>query len=894
VMEEATHLKDLTDAIVYEEVSISPSSVMDLDKWLREREGDVEVIASHLTSIVRALRDKKNTVPYMDEDKFREAFSRFPREYLTSKYIHLNLGAKAEVSHPDFEHPIKLTFIFQRDNVLGSHKLGNDLIHRIKITIPEKRNYSIKDLNEVRDTVRHELVHAVQEEIGTRNYLADRGGLPSSKRDTRFRQHDRAGQKNLRRKLEQSGLDPSLANFHALDDVEFYTRLLDEVEEFKSTTIIKNTNIHKWIKKSPFFRSLRHFKRKNWDKAVGLFYQAVTSGGVYTHEGSEARVARKIVQDLAGVQTWVSKNRQDQIQNDTSSPEPSRLDYQDGKPQRDRVLPLPSGHPKGRDEQRLGPPVSNTPSDSSGASLNYSMKSNPNAIPNQPDGKPLHQRPRSSGLPGEEYGHPYIDSKNTTGLARRPRMAFFEDGDLFDEEEFFDESERLAVGRAKINLKPPRKKQREQKGILRRKTTINYARKKRKDRGQMKRDNKRYYLRNKTRILRYQENRRNKPRLHQRLTGGGNSTMAQKNKRNKKAMYRDAVRSVLSNMYREYPMEVVQHLDFYPDERLSSEIESSELMARSRPKRGPGSRSTLKQQKGRYRRRKAPNSKMKQQKRKNRRYYKKNKTSIKRKVKQWRRKNKSKLKRYVRPKKKMRVKRRRASLDMFLYTYPLNQCVIDQVLLSIEGLTPCTRYVSLKDQNNTQYEMPLREFYYSADWDSEQEEDQFDNFITDFVLEEKESMSRRASQNLNSLTTLQVLLALLRSAHWSHWTSHWQVKGESQYGDHQLLERIYTGLIEEIDTLAEKIVGMYGANGVEPVEQAQLMANNILPLTEAHSERDPIRRALIIEEALQKCFYNIYNHLKEMKALSLGMDDFIMSIANEHETNLYLLRQRLR
>ena len=71
VMEEATHVKDLTDDIVYEDVSISPSSVMDLDKRLREREGDVEVIASYLTSIVRALRDKKNTVPYMDEDKFR-------------------------------------------------------------------------------------------------------------------------------------------------------------------------------------------------------------------------------------------------------------------------------------------------------------------------------------------------------------------------------------------------------------------------------------------------------------------------------------------------------------------------------------------------------------------------------------------------------------------------------------------------------------------------------------------------------------------------------------------------------------------------------------------------------------------------------------------------------
>ena len=82
--------------------------------------------------------------------------------------------------------------------------------------------------------------------------------------------------------------------------------------------------------------------------------------------------------------------------------------------------------------------------------------------------------------------------------------------------------------------------------------------------------------------------------------------MTQKNNRSKRAMYREAVKSVLSKMFREYPMEVVQHLDFHPDERLSSEIESSELMARARPRKGPGSRSTKKQQRERMRNRKEP------------------------------------------------------------------------------------------------------------------------------------------------------------------------------------------------------------------------------------------------------------------------------------------------
>ena len=230
VMEKATYVKDLIESVLgYGDVSISPSSVVDMDKWAREREGDVEIIASYLTSIVRALRDKKNSTPYRHKDQFEKALAQFPREYLTSKNIHLNLGAKAEVTHLEFQFPIALKFVFQDSNVLGAYTLGNDLVHRIKITIPEKRKYSKKDLEDVKDTVRHELVHAVQEEIGNRNYLAEKGGLPSAKRDKRFMQHDVKGQNKLRKELKQLGLDHSLADFHALDDVEFYTRLLDEV-----------------------------------------------------------------------------------------------------------------------------------------------------------------------------------------------------------------------------------------------------------------------------------------------------------------------------------------------------------------------------------------------------------------------------------------------------------------------------------------------------------------------------------------------------------------------------------------------------------------------------------------------------------------------------------------
>lgn len=158
--------------------------------------------------------------------------------------------------------------------------------------------------------------------------------------------------------------------------------------------------------------------------------------------------------------------------------------------------------------------------------------------------------------------------------------------------------------------------------------------------------------------------------------------------------------------------------------------------------------------------------------------------------------------------------------------------------------------------------------------------------------ENKKGSINMRNVEITSLAILQLVLCSLRAAHWSHWTSHWQVKGKSFYGDHELMGRLYNSLIEEIDVLAEKIVAMAGSDALEPTQQAQIMANKLIPIVEAKAMKDPIRRALFVEEALQLVFKETYRILKERDFLSLGMDDFLMSIASSHETNLYLLRQR--
>jgi DNA-binding ferritin-like protein len=145
----------------------------------------------------------------------------------------------------------------------------------------------------------------------------------------------------------------------------------------------------------------------------------------------------------------------------------------------------------------------------------------------------------------------------------------------------------------------------------------------------------------------------------------------------------------------------------------------------------------------------------------------------------------------------------------------------------------------------------------------------------------------------NAKRLLTQLLSILRAAHWSHWTTHWQVKGVPQYGDHLLFERLYTGMTEEIDGLAEKCVAYFGPESVDALDSIDHSAK-VIDLYYGMAGANPVARALVIEQQIQNALALVYTRLKESDEMSLGLDDFIMATASAHETNIYLLRQRLR
>lgn len=142
----------------------------------------------------------------------------------------------------------------------------------------------------------------------------------------------------------------------------------------------------------------------------------------------------------------------------------------------------------------------------------------------------------------------------------------------------------------------------------------------------------------------------------------------------------------------------------------------------------------------------------------------------------------------------------------------------------------------------------------------------------------------------NNVPLLSELLSVLRAMHWLHWTAHWQAAGTAFYADHELFARLYGGLVDEIDGLAEKIVASYGADAVDAVSQVDL-AHRVL--TRWYEDSNPLSRAWTAEQTLQVAIGGVLSALGKEGKLSTGLENFLQGLADAHETNIYLLTRRM-
>ena len=181
------------------------------------------------------------------------------------------------------------------------------------LTIPQTVQQFHDGLDRIRGTARHEMQHVGQTIFGILDDAAKERGLPSQ--SLRDPERDPYG---YHKKYRNSPKSP-----HALQDVEFYTDLQDEIDEFISISSKipldrRRQALSIWtgqkelygrgrasefgvdIETREFFRWLLRLSKPKWKKAVGEFVKAVNQR---VRVPSAARVAGRIIEFPSPAQT---------------------------------------------------------------------------------------------------------------------------------------------------------------------------------------------------------------------------------------------------------------------------------------------------------------------------------------------------------------------------------------------------------------------------------------------------------------------------------------------------------------------------------------------------------------------------------------------------------------
>lgn len=148
----------------------------------------------------------------------------------------------------------------------------------------------------------------------------------------------------------------------------------------------------------------------------------------------------------------------------------------------------------------------------------------------------------------------------------------------------------------------------------------------------------------------------------------------------------------------------------------------------------------------------------------------------------------------------------------------------------------------------------------------------------------------KVAQDNDPVALISLYVAYLRALYQLHQNAHWKTKGSGFYGNHLLFQRLYEGTQETVDEAAEKALGVFG----ELKESNETIKEIVNKFNVENFDNDYIQASLKAEQTFLALSQTLYNQLKNLKAMTLGLDDLIMSIANRHEVHVYLLKQALK
>ena len=137
------------------------------------------------------------------------------------------------------------------------------------------------------------------------------------------------------------------------------------------------------------------------------------------------------------------------------------------------------------------------------------------------------------------------------------------------------------------------------------------------------------------------------------------------------------------------------------------------------------------------------------------------------------------------------------------------------------------------------------------------------------------------------LPALLNLWADLRAAHHLYWTLHWQSRGPSFYGDHNLFAGLYQEKAGQVDALAEIIAAHYGSDKLDPIKAWQAAMPKIEHLVECQS-------AVKIAEYVIGCCESTNELILESGECPYpaGLSNFVSDLSTKNIRDLYMLKQR--
>lgn len=135
------------------------------------------------------------------------------------------------------------------------------------------------------------------------------------------------------------------------------------------------------------------------------------------------------------------------------------------------------------------------------------------------------------------------------------------------------------------------------------------------------------------------------------------------------------------------------------------------------------------------------------------------------------------------------------------------------------------------------------------------------------------------------------LLASLHALYVAYQSAHWCSSGTMSYSDHLLYQRLYENVRDEIDSVAERALGL--TDDVSIVEPTRFLSSALTALKLMVIPGDTAASLLVAERSFLKQVCSMLHALKSGGQASDGVENLLQGIADGHEEHTYLLKRRV-